>query len=87
MLKSIYKLATISLLIAAMSNRVSADGFRGDDGRCNNGQLNCFQNRAESKIYQECVDYKYMLRECGPGTVCKPLGLNHIYCGYPTVQK
>ncbi|OMH78828.1 hypothetical protein AX774_g7772 [Zancudomyces culisetae] len=51
------------------------------EGKCRGDSYRCTGWNANT--YLQCDEGKWLVRECGPGTVCKQNGRHSIYCGYP----
>ncbi|OMJ09523.1 hypothetical protein AYI70_g10887, partial [Smittium culicis] len=69
----------------------SNDGYRHEhqhkihhsypDRDCGTFQYDCLDGRPTD--FLQCVNGRFMVRQCAPGTVCKTLIPGYIYCGWP----
>ncbi|OMJ12450.1 hypothetical protein AYI70_g9115 [Smittium culicis] len=51
------------------------------DRDCGTFQYDCLDGRPTD--FLQCVNGRFMVRQCAPGTVCKTLIPGYIYCGWP----
>ncbi|OMH78861.1 hypothetical protein AX774_g4710 [Zancudomyces culisetae] len=57
-------------------------GDKHHDKRCHGNSYKCVGfNKSK---YLQCDHGRYIVRNCGPGTVCRQNGKHSIYCGYPS---
>ncbi|PVU92974.1 hypothetical protein BB561_003529 [Smittium simulii] len=95
MFKSFLKIGAFSVIVAVVLSQNSTDtnidtipdnatDVFSQEIPCYNGNYTCLGR--DSVSYYQCSNGNYILRNCGAGTVCKPISLGEINCAYPSIH-